>query len=137
MPDRTDMRVLDGIDDTLRDPVAGLVLAVVDGGDDPVGFLEHVVGQVHRAVFQNVHFDALEDRDPIHLGGQLVDGFPMLPQTFGVEPLGHGDALGVIGDGDVGVAALLGGGDHFCQRGPAIGRRRVHVQVAAQVLQLQ
>ena len=67
---------------------------------------------------------------------ELVDFGPLLPQPLGVQPADHRHPLRVVGDGDVLQAALLGGGGHLLDRGRAVGPRAVHVQVAADVAQL-
>src|SRR5579875_255065 len=131
------MRALDGIQEPPGDLLPRLVLAVVDGGDHPVGLREHVLGQVQPAVLQDVQLHPLEQGDPVDLAGQLVDGLPVLAQAFSVKPSGHRDALGMVGEGDVGVAAFLRALHHLLQGGPAIGGSGVHVQIAAQVVQLQ
>ena len=58
----------------------------------------------------------------------------MLAQPLGVQPAGHENPLGVIRDGDVFQAPLAGRRGHLLQGVLAVGRRGVHVQVAANVL---
>ena len=53
-----------------------------------------------------------------------------------VQAVGHGQRLGMIGDGDVLVAQRAGGLGHFFERGAAVGFGGVHVQVAADVGEL-
>ena len=48
-----------------------------------------------------------------------------------VEAVGHGQRLGVVRDGDVLVAQGAGGFGHLLERGAAVARDRVHVQIAA------
>ena len=61
--DHRHVRVLDRLDDPGRDPVAGLVLAVVEAGHHPVGPGEHLVGQVEASLLEHVDLDPLEHRD--------------------------------------------------------------------------
>ena len=136
MGDRRDVRILQGLDHPAGDLLARLLLAVVDAGHDPIGLGQHVVGQVEPAAFENVDLDALEHRDAVEPLVELVDFGPLLPQPLGVQPVDHRHALRVVGDGDVLQAALLGGGGHFLDARRAVGPRAVHVQVAADVVQL-
>ena len=50
-----------------------------------------------------------------------------------IQAVGHGQRLGMIGDGDIFVAARAAGFGHFFQRRAAVGLGGVHVQVAANV----
>ena len=52
-----------------------------------------------------------------------------------IQAVGHGQRLGVVGDGDVLVAALARGLGHLLERGAAVGLGGVHVEVAADVAQ--
>lgn len=58
----------------------------------------------------------------------------MFAQPPGVKPFGHGDALRVIGDGDILVAEFLCRFNHFGDCRAPVGRCGVHVQVAAHLL---
>src|SRR5262245_38291202 len=98
---RMHMRIADRPQKTPRDPLARLVLAVVDGSDHPVSLRQDIVGKIQRAVFQNVHLYPFEDSDVFYLASQLVDRVPMLSEPTTVKPFGHSDPLGVVGDGDV------------------------------------
>ena len=42
-------------EDAFGDLLTGLVLAVVDAADHPIGFSKHVVRQIHAAGLENVH----------------------------------------------------------------------------------
>ena len=78
----------------------------------------------------------MRTRDAVEPLVELVDFGPLLPQPAGVQPVDHRHPLRVVGDGDVLQPALLGGGGHLLDRGRAVGPRAVHVQVAADVAQL-
>jgi hypothetical protein len=56
--------------------------------------------------------------------------------SSGGEVVAEAVAGGVVGDRDVLVAALAGRLGHLLDRGVAVGGRRVHVQVAADVAEL-
>ena len=90
-----------------------LVEGGVDAGDDHVHLLEHGVGKVERAVTQDVDLDAGHDGDAFDLVVGGVNASDVLHRPLVVEAVGHGQVLGVVGDGDVLVAALLGGLGHF------------------------
>ena len=50
-----------------------------------------------------------------------------------VQAVGHGQVLGVVGDGDVSVSAGQGGLGHLADGVVAVAGRGVHVHVAADV----
>jgi hypothetical protein len=50
-----------------------------------------------------------------------------------VEPVRHGQRLGMIGDGDVFVSAVAAGFGHFFESRASIGFAGVHVEIAANV----
>ena len=57
----------------------------------------------------------------------------MLQRAVLVEPVGHRERLAVVGDRDVAVAKPVRGGGHRLQIVAAVGDRRVHVKIAAQI----
>ncbi len=136
MCDRGRVRVFDGAEQPVGNLLTRLVLAVVDAADDPVGLGQNIVGQIKFTVFQDIQFDTLQDGDPLHPFVQLIDFLPLLPQSFGVQPVGHGDTFGMIGNRDIFQATTLGFGDHFLQRVLPVGRRGVHVKIATDILKL-
>ena len=66
----------------------------------------------------------------------LADAPDMFKRPLLVQAVGHGQKLGVVGDGDVAVAARQGSLGHFADGVVAVCCRGVHVQVTAQVTQL-
>ena len=58
----------------------------------------------------------------------------VLDRPLVVETVGEGQVLGVVGDGDVLVAALLGGFGHLLDGVAPVGFDGVHVHFAAHVL---
>ena len=58
MGDGRNMRIGQGIDDAFCDLITGLILAVVDAGDDPIGVGQHLVVEVETSAFEDVAFDA-------------------------------------------------------------------------------
>ena len=131
-----DVRVLDRAEDPLGDLLPRLLLAVVDAGDDPVGLGQHVVGQVHAAFFQDVALDALEQREAL---GQLLADAGRSPSTAPAAARASRPRA-MLTRCEWSVMAmyarprLAGGGDHLLDRRAAVGRGRVHVQVAADVV---
>ena len=63
MADGRNVRAFDRRQKPLRDLVAGLLEAVVQHRQDPVGLFEDIVRQIHRGIFEDVAFDALQDFD--------------------------------------------------------------------------
>jgi hypothetical protein len=103
------------------DEASGVLSLVAGGdmqaGDDDVEFSQQVVGKV-EAVAEDVHFGAGEESEVvIFFGEALVEGVDVveLPaETGGVESVGLDGGAGVVGDGPIGEAEVLGvGGDVF------------------------
>ena len=89
--------------------------------------------QVERAVGQDVDLYARQDGDAVDLLAGAAKPLRVLDGPLLVEPIGERQVLGVLGDGDVLVAALAGGQRHFFDGATAIGFHRVHVNFAANV----
>ena len=134
-----------------RMPQNGQV-AIVHGADDPLGLCgggkieigmyrrhhdiearQDRVRQVELAVGQDVDLDALQNRDPVELFVQPVDLGDLLRQPSGVEAVGDRHPAAVIRDGDVFIAACLGGGGHLGERSGAVAPGGVGMEVAAHV----
>ena len=107
---------------------------VVNRGDHNVDTLECFIREIEASVFQDVHFDSREDRDVVTIGVDALDLAPLFLHGFVVEPVRHRHAFRVIGDRDIVVADLGRGGGHLADRILTIGRGRVHVQVAPNVV---
>ncbi len=106
MGDRRNVRILQGRQDPLRDPLARLVLPEVDTGHDPIGLGQDVVGQVQPAVLQDVDLDSLENREALEPAIEPVDLRPLRKQAVGVQPVGHRRPLRMVGDREVLQTAL-------------------------------
>ena len=108
----------------------------VDAADDDVEFGQRVFGEIHRAVAPDVAFEAGEDAEreaaAIELAHLLGEG----DGALFIQAVGHGEGLRMIGDGDVFVAQRAGGLGHFFERGAAVGFGGVHVEIAADVGEL-
>ena len=103
--------------------------------DHHVEFGEHLVGQVERAVGEDVHLHSREDLERRHLGVDLGDLVDLLAQAAFVEPVRDGESGRVVGDRHPFVAQRCGGLGHRPQRRPSVGPGGVAVAVAAQALQ--
>ena len=96
---------------------------------------QHLVGQVERAVGQDVHLHAGEYPERGQLLVQAGDLVELEGEAALVEAVGHGEAGRVVGHGQPLVAQGHGRGGHLPQRGPAVGPGGVAVAVAPQPLQ--
>ena len=136
MGDDRDVWILERAENPLGDLLARLLLAVVNAGDHPIALGQHIVRQIHAALFEDVALDAFEHDEVVELVVELVDFLPLFAEPGRVEAVGHAHALRVVGDRDVFEPALLGGGDHFAQARLAVAGGGVHVEVADEVGQL-
>ena len=105
----------------------------VHGGDDEIELGEAVVGEVEAAVVQDVALDAGEQRQSFEPAVQRAHAGGVLERAALVEAVGHRQRLTVIGDGDVLVSHAVRGRGHRLEIVLAVGRGRVHVQIAAQI----
>ncbi len=64
-----------------------------------------------------------------------VDFGDLLEGALFIEAIGDRDGFGVVGQGDVFVAAVFCGGGHFFDGVAAVGGDGVHVQVAADIFE--
>ena len=67
----------------------------------------------------------------------LADARDVFEGALLVEAVGHGQVFGVVGDGDVLIAARQGGVGHLADGVVAVGGGGVHVHVAADVVRLR
>ncbi len=110
-----------------------LVESRVHAGDHHIHLFQHRVGEIELAIGQDVHFDARHDGDAV---GLLVGGTNarnVLLGTLVIEAVGERQVFGVIGDGDVLVAALFGRRRHLVNGALSVGFDGMHVHFAAQV----
>ena len=123
MADHVDVRVVHRSQDTLR-RIA--VESRVQRRDDPVALGEDVVGQRERPV------DADVDLDPL----QQPEGLEPFVERVDLEVLLGKCPARMVCDREVPVAALARGERHLLQRLAAVRVRRVRVQVALDVAEL-
>ena len=106
----------------------------VNAGHDDVELGEGFFVEIHGAVGEDVALDAGEDVDAsFHLVVNLPDAGGVGEGARVVHAVGHGEELGVVGDGDVAAAAEDGGFGHFADGAGAVGLMGVHVDVAVEV----
>ncbi len=98
--------------------------------DDPVARRELLVRDVKRSVGADVDLDAFENVERRDLLVERVDLHRLQMQQVATK------ALRVVADGVVRVPARAGRRDHRLERVLAVGPRRVRVQVAAEVAEL-
>jgi hypothetical protein len=105
MAEDADVRVFERAEDAGGHLFDGLVEVGVDAGDDDVHLGEGGVVEVERAVGEDVDLDAGKDADaavlPSKLGVDFADALDVGQRARVVQAVGHGEVLGVVGDGDV------------------------------------
>ena len=109
----------------------------MDACHHPVELLEQVLLVVERAVGEDVHLRPGEQPEAA-LGGAVVVGdlLDPLAQLIGGDVVAEPVARRVVGHRQVGVAALARRLGHLLERVAPVRERRVAVQVAAQVADL-
>ena len=105
----------------------------VHAGDDDVHLLENRVGEIERAVGQDIHFNAGENLDVAELVAYGANALDVFDRALVVEAVGESQILRMVGDGHVFVAVLFGGCGHFFDGVASVGFDGVHVDVALQV----
>ena len=105
----------------------------VHRGHDPVQLLEHVVRIVQRPVDVDVHLGAGQHREAVQLLVQRAYALDLPQQLVRLHVVAEAVRGGVVRDGEVLVAALLGRLGHVLEGAAPVRQRRVGVQVALQV----
>ena len=120
-----------------RHLLARLPLPGVDGGLHPVELRQHLVGEIERAVAEDVALAPPQDaegRDELVRGGDL---FALPADPVRVEAGDDADVRRVVADRDVLVAVEVARGlRHLEHGGLAVRPGRVAVEVAADLVQL-
>ena len=119
------------------DYAGGLLLGAkrevgVHANEHYVELLEPLVRQVEGAVLEDVDLESAQERYVLVRRRDSVEFFPLARELLLVEPAGHGQRLGVIGEGHVLVAALLAGQQHLFHRGSP-SDQVLHMEVAADI----
>ena len=95
--------------------------AGMDGADRVVEFAQQVVGIIERAIGEDIDFGGFQDADAVQAAVQLVDEADLLPEIFDRHAARDFQALRMIGDADVFVAAVARGVGHLLD---GVRRRR-------------
>ena len=103
-------------------------------GDDAVTCHQQRVRVIQRAVRQNVTLRTREQLDSPDLRVDPTNIFDVPRQLLGGKAAGHRTALGMVGDRYVLVTPPLGGEGHLFDSVSPVAGNRVHVQIAANVL---
>ena len=98
---------------------------------------EDVVRKVERAVGEDVALAPAEDPERRELLVRDGDLLGLAPQPVGVEALDDADGLRVVADRDVLVAEVASCEPELEHRGLSVRGRRMHVEVAANVRELE
>ena len=133
MADGRNGRVVHRLDRALGQLVAAPALAAVDARHHPVQLGEDVVGEVERRVGSDVALDSPQDAER---GQDLVrcgDLLALAADGVRVEARDDGHGHRVVADRQVRVAARDGGAAHLLHGAAAVRPRRVAVEVAADV----
>ena len=101
MADHRDIRVLDGLDDAFCHLRLGQIEDVVHAGDGVVELRENFVGEVQRAVFEDVHLAAGEDAKVFKLGVELANLRDLRQQPLFIESVRLERGLAVIRDAKI------------------------------------
>ncbi len=96
--------------------------------------LKNRIGEIERAVSENIHFNAGENADSADLFVCFADLLNVGQSAGVVQAIGESQVLGVVGDCHVFVAERAGRFGHLFDGVAAVGLDRVHVDVAADVL---
>ena len=130
------VRVPHGADDPVGLLPAREVEVRVDRDADHVELGERLVVDVERAVPVDVDLGAGEQADAVELGVEALDLAPLAAELPRVTAARHGEAHGVVGDGDVCEARFLRGARHRLQRVGAVGPVGLRLEVAAEIARL-
>ena len=93
MGDDLDQRMPHGCNVSIRQPRSGVRSRVVKRREDDVECLEHCVGKIERSIAKDVHFGAVQDRNPRMPFTRGRYRIALLREAIGIEPTGDGGAL--------------------------------------------
>ena len=127
------VRVAHGRDHPRRHLERRLTQLRVDRGGDDVELVEHVVVLVERAVEVDVDLDALEQRERVaEARVDRVDALQLVGEALAGQPVGDGEARGVVGQRHPLLPELDGGEHHLLDGAAAVAPVGVRVQVTAE-----
>ena len=137
MAQRTHGRMSHRLRDLARQLVALLPLPGVQAELHPLELREHVVGKIERAVGPYIHLGASQHAEGRKLLVDRCDLLCLPPQSVRVEAGNDAHVRRVVADRDVLVAEVARSRRHLQDRRLPVRPRRVHVEVAANVVARQ
>ena len=99
-----------------------------------IELFEHAIGEVERAVDENVDFAAVQDRDVVESFAQRRDFIGLPFHRVGRQAARRRRMRRVIGDRHVFVPQRAAGVHHRVDRIAAVAVDRMHVEIAANVV---
>ena len=123
-------RIFQGLDDPAGHFALFQVKARVHRSKDDLAFLKDVVLQVQASVREDVHFHPFQDAHVRKLIVHFFNFLQVFGQLFFTQTAGHAHSLGMVGDGDVGVAHLPGLFRHIPDGVFPIRGHGMHLQIA-------
>src|SRR5271157_1331510 len=105
----------------------------VHAGYDNIHLLKHGVAEIELAIGQDVHFNPGHDRDAVSLLIGSTDASDVLLGSLIIQPIGESQVLGVVGNRNIFVAALLRRLGHLVNGAAPVGFDSVHVHFTANV----
>src|SRR5579884_308038 len=105
----------------------------MDTGNYDVHFFEHRIREIERAICQDVDLDARQKPDSFNLFRSLPNPAYVLSGANIIQSVGECEVLGVIGDRQVFISVLTGGGGHLFDGALSIGFHGMSVHFTANV----
>ena len=103
----------------------------------PIELGEDVVGQIEPPVREDVALDTAQDAERRQQLVRRRDLLGLAADVVGGEPADGAHGRRVVADREVVIAARAGGASHLLDARPAVRPRRVAVEVAADVAELE
>ncbi len=135
MTDDVHVRVADGVDDTLGDPLPRLPQAGVQRGDHQIEARQKLVGVIQRAIGFDLHLAGVQDENAIpKLLLNLFDLFGLFLVPLHAQAACHAQADRMIGNGNDLHAAFRGSPRHLQHGELPVAPGGVHLQVCLHIL---
>ncbi len=131
-----EVRVLERLQDALGLALARELKIAVHRPHHQIQVREHAVGQIERAVGEDIHLDAFEHPDSGQFGVEPIDFVDLQFQAPRIEAVRQAQPARMLGDRQVAQAARAGGKRHVPHAAVPIARLGMHVQIPAQIIEL-
>ncbi len=135
MGDDAAVGIIHGPDDPLGLFLLGLVEARMNRADDEVEPCEYVIGEVEAPVVEDVHLDRAQEPKAVEALVEPGDFVHLTCEPVLVEPVGHGEALGMVAHRQILVAKGLCRLGHLLEAKAPVACVGVGVKVAADVVE--